>query len=158
MGSIPYKNINAITYAKLYCGQQNNSCGVYLQGGNQSDCAHFLAHCLNAGGINIPDIDGTNLCPSGLAVRNPTIVAYLRSLAGSYSNVVEVGLTDVIVGDVGFLDIVKPTHAFMICEPFDIGTPYIGPKVYAHSNSRCCEPLDTSWRQFFTTMFRLTDG
>jgi len=37
MGSVPYKNIQAITYAKTYCGQQDNSCGVYLQGGN-SDC------------------------------------------------------------------------------------------------------------------------
>jgi len=75
-----------------------------------------------------------------------------------FDNVVEIGLVDGIVGDVGFLDMGQPTHAFMVCEPFNPGSPLQAPKVYAHSNNRCCEALDTVWRQWFTTMFRLTDG
>jgi Putative amidase domain len=156
MPTTPYKNWDAITYAKTWCGQQQNSCGVYLQGDNKSDCAHFLAHCLAAGGIVIRD--DTGLCPVGLTVRNTTLVPALQNLAANYTNVVEIGLADAIVGDVGFLNYLQPTHAFMICEPFDLGDPLLAPKVYAHSNSRCCDRLDTLWRQFFSTMFRLTDG
>jgi hypothetical protein len=158
MAKVHYNNWNAITYAKNWCVKQDNACGSYLQGDGKSDCAHFLSHCLDAGGITIPDVDNTGLCPQGLAVRNAVLLPGLRNLAIVYDNVVEIGLVDAIIGDVGFLDIVWPTHGFMICEPFNLGDPLQAPKVYAHSNNRCCERLDTQWRQWFTTMFRLTDG
>ena len=55
---IPYNNWNAITYAKNWRSKQDNVCFTYLQGDNKSDCAPFLAHCFDARGINVPDLEG----------------------------------------------------------------------------------------------------
>lgn len=157
----PYNNGKAIKYAKDFCDKENNSCGVYLTGGNKSDCAHFIAHCLAAGGIRVANPDATNrLCPDGLAVRNVDIEAELRRLAGLYSNVREQNLVwDAIVGDIGFLRVERPRHAFMVCEPVNTGlTPPPAVKAWAHSSKRCCEPLDAQWRQWFSSSFRLEDG
>ena len=139
--------------------RQENACGRYLEGENLSDCAHFVAHCLAAGGIVIKNTDSnTAFCPHGLAVRNTVLVDELRKLASRYENVIEIGLADGIIGDVGFLDHLKPYHAFMVCEPFNLGEPTGAPKVYAHSTARCCDRMDTSWKHWFSTMFRLEDG
>jgi hypothetical protein len=156
---LPYDNWRAITYARTWCGRQTNSCGAYLDGPNRSDCAHFLAHSLWAGGLRVANGDpGTAFCPDGLAARNVDLVGALRTLAGRHANVVEIGLTDSIVGDIGFLDRPdRPYHAFMICEPVDLRT--LNPvKVYAHSTSRCCDPMNAQWRQWFSTLFRITDA
>lgn len=161
MTKISYNNGKAIQHAKSWCGKQSNPCGVYLEGPERSDCAHFLAHCLKAGGIEIRNQDtATAFCPHGLAVRNTVLVAVLKDLALRYSNIREIGLADAIVGDVGFLDRPdRPYHAFMICEPVDMRlTPPPPIKVYAHSTSRCCEAMDAKWRQWFSTLFRLEDG
>lgn len=159
MAKTKYDNWKAITYAKNYCGKKDNACGKYLEGDEKSDCAHFIAHCLAAGGIVIKNPDpGTAFCPHGLAVRNTVLVDGLRKLANQYENVKEIGLADGIVGDVGFLDHLKPYHAFMVCEPFDLSKPADAPKVYAHAASRCCERMDTNWKHWFSTMFRLEDG
>lgn len=155
----PYSNFKATQFAKEWCGETDNVCGVYLTGANKSDCAHFVAHCLNAGGIRIPNDDPTNLlCPMGLAVRNSTLVAGLRALAANYDNVREIDLADTILGDVGFLNLDKPRHAFMVCKPGPLPGNLNVPYVWAHSDSRCCEQLDTLWRQWFSTGFRLEDG
>ncbi|RWB69718.1 amidase domain-containing protein [Mesorhizobium sp.] len=159
MARMPYDNWKAITHAKAWCGKQDNPCGVYLQGDKLSDCAHFMAHCLNAGGFTIKSATNDGLCPDGLSVKNTELVSAMRDAVSQYENVKEIGLSDGIVGDVGFLDRPdRPYHAFMVCEPFDLGDPTDAPKVYAHSTSRCCERMDTSWRHWFSTMFRLEDG
>src|SRR3569833_400171 len=46
---ISYSNTAAIKYAKDYAGRNTNSCGVYNYdpANKLSDCAHFIAHCLN---------------------------------------------------------------------------------------------------------------
>lgn len=158
MARTPYKNIRAIKYAKDYCGKQDNACGVCLMGDNKSDCAHFLAHCLKAGGIEIRD-PSTNLCPHGLAVRNVDLVAELNWLAKNFENVYAIELNEAIVGDVGFLELARPYHAFMVCEPWNsYGDPLSTPKVYAHASARCCEKMDTRWKQWFSDAFRLEDG
>ena len=158
MARVPYDNHKAITYAKTWCSKASNACGVHLEGDNRSDCAHFLAHCLAAGGITIKD-PSTGLCPHGLAVRNVDLVAGLKALGQAYENVFPIPLNDAIVGDVGFLKIERPRHAFMVCEPWNsYGNPLSTPKVYAHSSARCCETMDTSWRQWLSDAFRLEDG
>src|SRR5688572_21141459 len=101
---VAYDNWKAITYARKYCGQRQNECGVYLDGPKKTDCAHFMAHALAAGGIRVAVTDpSANLCPWGLTVRNTDLVAALRALAARHSNVHEIGLTDSIIGDIGFL-------------------------------------------------------
>ncbi|HEV8693635.1 MAG TPA: amidase domain-containing protein [Lysobacter sp.] len=158
-----YDNFKAFSYARAWCAKEQNSCGVFLKGDNKSDCAHFIAHCLNAGGIRVANKDAaTKFCGDGLAVRNSVIVDELKKLASLYSNIKEMDLVDGVVGDVGFLDRPdRPYHAFMVCEPYklgDLAALTTGPKVWAHSLARCCEPMDTNWKHWFSSMFRLEDG
>ncbi len=156
---IAYENMNAINYAKSYAGKDENACGVYLNDPSkkQSDCAHFVSHCLNAGGITIKDPDPSNqLCPSGLAVRVSDLVAALTALAGKFDNVSSIDLSDAIVGDVGFFNsIVVPSHAFLICTPAPAKDDYL---IYAHTTNRRCTKPEPKWYQFFGAAFRLTDA
>lgn len=159
MARVPYNNVSAYSYAKKYCGKEENSCGVFLKGNNKSDCAHFLAHCLDAGGVRIKNTNsGTAFCPHGLAVRNTDIEAELKRLAAKYDNIHEIDLSDAIVGDVGFLQAHRPWHAFMVCEPWDGSSPFATPKVWAHSSARCCEQMATDWKHWFSSAYRLEDG
>jgi len=159
MGRHPYKNFEAVKYAKNWCSKKDNSCGVYFEGTNKSDCAHYLAHALAAGGIIIknPDPASRHWCPDQLAIRNTDIVARLKQLAEQYENIFEIDLSDAIVGDVGFLKTIRPSHAFMVCTPWD-GRILTTPKVYAHSRSRCCERMDAGFKQWLSDAFRLEDG
>ena len=155
-----YSNPKAIVYAKQWCGKEGNSCGVFLNSENKSDCAHFLAHALAAGGIVIKNLDpNTAFCPQGLAVRNTVIVDELKRLSKKFENIKPIELNDAIVGDIGFLKLERPRHAFMVCENWNqYGDPLGTPKVWAHSSARCCENMDTFWRQWITDAFRLEDG
>ena len=151
MTRIPYDNGKAITYAKKYCGAQDNSCGVFLNEKGRTDCAHFIAHCLAAGGLLVNNDDlGTEFCKHGLAVRNTTLVAQLDAWSAKYENIRKISLSDAIVGDVGFLRIERPRHAFMVCEVWNqFSSPFGAPKVWAHSTARCCEEMDTDFLQWF---------
>jgi hypothetical protein len=156
---VAYQNIRAINYARTYAGKDDNACGVYLNDATkkQSDCAHFISHCLNAGGITITDPDPANqLCPSGLAVRVSDLVAALGALAAKFDNVSSIDFTDAIIGDVGFFNsIVVPSHAFMICQPAASKDDYL---IYAHTTNRPCTKPQPKWYQFFGAAFRLTDA
>jgi len=159
MSRTPYQNMQAVKYAKAYCSQNNNECGVYLSGSNLSDCAHFLAHCLQAGGITIKKSAAEDpLCPHGLTTRNTVLVDALRALAAKYDNVKEIDLGETILGDVGFLKIERPRHAFLVSKPGPLPGGFNVPFVWAHSSSRCDAQLDTDWRQWLSTAFRLEDG
>lgn len=156
--TIAYNNWRAITYARNYCGRNDNACGVYLNdpSKNLSDCAHFVSHCLHAGGITIKD-PSTTLCPAGLAVRVTDVVSGLRKLADRFDNVKEIDFRDTIIGDYGFLRsfLVRLTHAFMICEPAANPDDY---KLLAHTANRCCQKGEPRWFQDFATGFRITDA
>ena len=158
--SIGFNNWRAITYARTYCGQNSNACGVFLNQPGKTDCAHFIAHCLAAGGIAIKTSDSTaNFCPQGLAVRNTDLLAKLNEFAGSYSNVASIGLTDAIIGDIGFLrNLTRPSHAFMISEGVAWGDLLTPAKVYAHTANKCSEDMKAEIRQWFAAMFRITDA
>jgi hypothetical protein len=161
--TLSYSNNQALQNAKTFCGQNSNPCGVFLLDPAQklSDCAHFIAHCLSAGGLKIATSDPTaNFCPDGLAVRNSDLIAGLRDAANKFSNVQEVVCDETAIGDVGFLNaIVRPSHAFMICKRFAPCTDEQNPPtVYAHTTNRCCGAMELKWYQFFGTAFRLADG
>lgn len=110
--------MQAVKYAKTYCGQYTNVCGICLSGTRLSDCAHFVAHCLHSGGTTVKKSPAEDaLCPHGLTSRNTVIVDALRALAAKYDNVKEIDLGDTILGDVGFLKIERPRHAFLVASP-----------------------------------------
>lgn len=159
LNKIKYDNWKAISYAKEYCGKENNVCGVFLNEPNKTDCAHFIAHCLHAGGITIKTSDSqANWCPQGLTVRNTDLVASLRKAASSYENVKEIGLADAIIGDIGFLsNLLRPSHAFMLCQNVDLRDPLKPATVYAHTTNRCCNDMNAEIRQWFATLFRIED-
>jgi hypothetical protein len=167
---IPYSNPKAMEYAKKHCAQRENACNTYLKGKNLSDCAHFVAHCLKAGGIEIKRRTGDQLCPWDLAVRNTDIDAHLAELANKYRNVRAIALEDGVVGDIGFLvganrrGLFSVTHAFMIKENrYQVDNrviPYFEPPlVWAHSAERCPEGerMDTEYKQYLAKSYRLED-
>lgn len=160
MPSTKYDNWKAITYAKKYCDKKDNECGDYYDQPGKTDCAHFIAHCLNAGGIAIKPPHGSDTtCPMGLAMRNTDLMAALKKMAAAYDNVTELPMGDAIIGDVGFLsNLLRPSHAFMLCEPADLRDPLKPAKVWAHTAPKCCEDMHAEIRQWFATMFRITDA
>ncbi len=160
MSSAKYDNWKAITYAKQYCSQRSNECGEFYNQPGKTDCAHFIAHCLNAGGITIKPRPGSDTtCPMGLAMRNTDLQATLKEMAKTYDNVTELSIGDAIIGDVGFLtNLLRPSHAFMICEPVDLRDPLKPAKVWSHTAAKCCEDTGSEIRQWFATMFRITDA
>jgi len=162
MAKYPYSNSKAIAYAKAWANKKANSCGTYYSAAKQTDCAHFIAHCLNAGGINVPsnvpDSPTFKNCSAKLAVRNTSIEAMLRILSQDYENIFEIDLSDAIVGDIGFLQAHRPVHAFMVCEVWNkYKNPLGTPKVWAHSTERNCEEMDTDFKQWFSSAYRLED-
>jgi hypothetical protein len=158
--TIKYKNINAISYAKKYAALNNNSCGIYNNNpsANLSDCAHFISHSLSNGGIEIkaqnPDY---SICKDGLCYRVAELTSALENLSKSYNNVQQISIDDAIIGDYGFfkIPVVKPTHAFMICQPA-ANTDDI--TIYAHTTNRSCSKPEPSWYQFFGAAYRITDA
>lgn len=80
--TIGYKNIDAIAYAKKYASVNDNSCGVYNNNPNAklSDCAHFIAHCLKNGGIEIKAAQpNAAICPDGLCYRVEELTSALAT-------------------------------------------------------------------------------
>jgi hypothetical protein len=159
--SISYNNYKAIQYAKQWAGQNNNSCGVYNNDPSQklSDCAHFLSHCLAAGGITINQSQPNNaICPDGLCYRVKELTSALDSLSKIYDNVKSIDMHDAIVGDYGFFNFTflnKPTHGFMICTP---AASLDDITIYAHTTNRNCEKPTPNWYQFFGSAYRITDN
>jgi hypothetical protein len=156
--SVAFSNAKAVAYSKDYCGKEENSCGVYLKGENKSDCAHFLAHCLAAGGIKIKNPDPANqLCPHGLAVRVVDLVEALKGLSAKYSNVTEIDTVAALKkNDYGFFRTpVRPSHAFLVCNPAADADDLT---FYAHSSNRCCTKGELKWYQYFGTAFRIGDA
>lgn len=158
--SVKYKNAAAMKYAADYARPEKNSCGIFNNdpAAGRTDCAHFIAHCLKSGGIEIkaqtPD---KTICKDGLCYRVAELTAALKKLSQSYANVQPISINDAIVGDYGFFKIpaVRPTHAFMICKPA-ANTDDI--KIYAHTTNRDCEKPEPRWYQFFDVAYRITDA
>jgi len=158
--TIKYKNISAISYAKNFAGLNNNSCGIYNNNPstNLSDCAHFISHCLNKGGIEIKALQPDySICKDGLCYRVEELTSALEKLSQSYSNVQQISINDAIIGDYGFfkIPIVRPTHAFMICMPAASTNDIT---IYAHTTNRNCSKPEPNWYQFFGEAYRITDA
>lgn len=158
--TIKYKNQNAIAYARQYSAINDNSCGIYNNNpaANLSDCAHFIAHCLKAGGIVVKAAQpNTSICADGLSYRVSELTTALKELDELYSNIKSIGIKDAIVGDLGFFKIpsVRPTHVFMICAPA-MNTNDV--TIYAHTTNRNCSKPEPEWYQFFDKAYNLVDA
>lgn len=159
MAHTRYRNIDAIAYEKQYCHRKNNRSRTCLQVDKLSDCVNLIAHCLAAGGIKIADKNpGAVLYPNGLAARNADIVATLTHLAGQFENVNVVNFGDTIVGDIGFRIVKRARHAFMVSKLSPLPEKLNAFFVRAHSTIRCGDELDTNFRQWRSSSFRMEDS
>ena len=156
-----YSNQKAVAYAKTYAGLNDNSCGKYLNDFNQTDCSHFIAHCLHSGGITIKSEinDGKVYCPLGLAVRKTHLHKELNKLAEKHKEVQLIPYEEATWGDIGFFESsILPfsgyNHSFMFCN--NPSTQKV--KIYAHSNNRNCEVVSEKATKSLTssTVIRIT--
>ncbi|MES9980569.1 MAG: hypothetical protein ABW107_17695, partial [Candidatus Thiodiazotropha sp. 6PLUC5] len=140
-----------------------NSCGVYFQGVNRSDCAHFLSHCLHKGGITIQRESGPDECKDKLSVRVTEIVKVLSELSDKYKNVYPITYDEAIYGDPAYLETfrIRPSHAMLVHETRPVaGDPDKRETLYyAHSRERCGKEVgDLAWYQNFGGAFRIYDS
>lgn len=148
---ISYNAAAARAYAVTYCNQKTNSCGEFYadQGG---DCAHFIGHCLAAGGIGVSGGDPKARCPHNIVKRAEELATALASGTRKYSNMQEISsYSQGQSGDYGFLsNFLRPSHAFMLN-----GTPTLThAAAFAHTNPHCGDNMD-SYRLFFGKYFRI---
>lgn len=151
--TLPYNAAAAFSYATTYCGQNNNSCGKFYDSPGWSDCAHFMSHCLAAGGIGVTGGDPAARCPAGLCIRAQQLAAAFYNATKKFSNVKQLNSYDQgRRGDYGFLKNFHPykSHAFLLA-----GTPSAtsGP-VYAHTTNHCGDAMDTI-RIYFGAFYRI---
>jgi hypothetical protein len=162
---------NALEYARDWAGQRQNVCGAFFDETAFSDCAHFVAHCLAAGGLHINASEPlARRCPLGVTCRSWDLVDTLRLLSRTEPHrISEIDFASAVAGDVGFLlkdsrdprdgfgAPYRPTHAFVISRA--AASPLRGAadavRVWAHSDQRSDEPLSGGWQQSFSTAFRL---
>jgi Putative amidase domain len=147
-GTLPYDASAALAYATTYCGQNNNNCGKFYD----SDCAHFMSHCLAAGGIGVTGLDPAASCPAGLCIRAEELAAAFYNASSQFSNIKQLnGYEDGRRGDYGFLrKLIEKSHAFLLA-----GTPSADSGlVYAHTTNHCGDNMDTL-RIYFGAYYRI---
>jgi hypothetical protein len=148
--TLRYNSAAAFAYAATYCGRNSNSCGKFYD----SDCAHFMSHCLAAGGVGVTGGDSAARCPAGLCIRAEELAAAFYNSTKKFSNVTQLNSYDQgRRGDYGFLKNFHPykSHAFLLA-----GTPSAtsGP-VYAHTTNHCGDAMDTI-RIYFGAYYRIS--
>lgn len=159
-GKIKYSNVAASNYAKKYAGLKDNVCGVFNDddGKNRTDCAHFIAHCLHAGGIKIEaEIPNPTICPMNLCYRVKELTESLKKLSVDYDNISQIEISDAIHWDYGFFNVayVRPSHAFMVCKP---EANVKDMTIYAHTTNRNCSKAEPNWYNFFDVAYRIADS
>lgn len=149
---LAYSNHSAIQLAARYCKKKDNPCGQHFSGDQRSDCAHFLAHCLQAGGITIKSSESE--CPHGLSTRVKEIISALSSLKAA--NIKRVAYKDAVLGSPAFHNSIdRPRHAVMIAK---VGKENDLTSFYAHSEGRCGdETPGIPWYQYYGLGFRIED-
>ncbi len=148
LNKLPYDAKAAFAYAQTYCSKENNTCGKFYS----ADCAHFMSHCLAAGGVMVKGSSPDASCPKGLCIRAEELAAAFYNSTKVYDNVKQLDTySDGAKGDYGFLKrFIEKTHAFLLD-----GKPGAdsGP-VYAHTSQHCGDNMDTI-RIYFGAYYRI---
>lgn len=135
----PFNWPKALAYAQKYCGQQNNSCGVFYDEntGSRGDCAHFVAHCLAEGGLKFSNLEFK--CPAGMARLARDVGAGLSSASTKFDNIKLLeGFRVTTRLDIGFfVNLFGKQHAFILAE--EVLPNGSGAKIFGHTNNRCGE-------------------
>lgn len=105
------------------------------------DCAHFVGHVLNAGGVLVPGSEAKSSCKSGVVKRASEFASWFAMAATKYVNVKQITRwQDTRVRDIAFERRMKegalmPFHVMMLAST----ATQNGARVFAHSNDRCGE-------------------
>lgn len=146
--ALPYDSSAAFAYATTYCSQTTNICGKHYE----SDCTHYIAHCLAAGGVGFKGGDPQARCPAGLVIRAEELAAAFYNSTKIYNNVTQLDSYEQgRRGDYGFLKrLIEKSHAFLLS-----GVPNAtSAPVYAHTNNHCGDLME-SVRIYFGAYYRI---
>lgn len=142
-----YDSVAALQYAKDWC-RGGNACTSGTNGqfktDNNTDCTHFMAHVLAAGGVEVPGIGAK--CDKKLVVRVAELGKWLEDATKTYANVKKVAdWQQTKAGDLAFatgftfhgwdLSVNGYQHAMLLVETAKAD----GALVYAHSTNKCGE-------------------
>jgi hypothetical protein len=136
---LSYDSKAAFSYAEKWC-QQGNDCesGQYRDE-NNTDCAHFISHVLNAGGVSVKGAGAQ--CKSGLCIRVKELGEWFSSATQKYSNVKRISSwKEAKRGDLCFqrFVLVQGLYARKYHVMFLADAPTSnGARVYGHENNRC---------------------
>ncbi len=155
---LPYDSVKALAYAVKYC-QGGNACstgeygsfanpGTLLANLTSTDCAHFMAHVLYAGG---PKAGGVAIASeSGLTIRYVELKAWFQRASSKYANVSLItSWTEAKQGDYCFLG--EYRHVVLLADV----PRKDGAKVYGHSVPRCGDAA--KFKIPISTIYRIED-
>lgn len=144
---LPYNSELAFAYAQKFC-ERGNDCptGEYnslrnpitlLGNPTSTDCTHFMAHVLHAGGPRIPGSSKGASCESGLVIRVVELRKWFHDAANRYENVRQVeSWEEARRGDYCLLG--SGNHVVLLA-----GIPKAkGGPIYGHANNRCGESVE----------------
>ncbi len=147
---LPYDVDAALAYAKKWCKTGNDCKDGQIKpfwsrfqgyGWSGTDCTHFVAHILDAGGITI---SGSPQCASGLTIRVSELLDWFVDASKTFSNVTEVGMSVAPrAGDYCFQlnPDGTPKHIMLLAKnprvQFRDDTDEVLAEVYGHQNNRC---------------------
>jgi hypothetical protein len=140
-GKIVYDPSKAFDYASEWC-HGGNSCNQEYD----SDCTHFMCHCLSAGGIAVKNPDAGANCSAGLNVRVEYLAEAFSQLVAQYDNVRRITFDDLTQkGDYGLMKnwIGTPYHAFLLNDRVDNSGQ--AARIFGHTNNRCGEEAPGSF-------------
>jgi hypothetical protein len=144
-----YDPVAALAYAKKWC-EGGNACKSgkdgQFQSDNDTDCTHFMAHVLHAGGVKVPGVGAS--CKTGLTIRAVELGEWFEKASKTYANVrVISGWRLTQAGDFAFAKdfVFRPwqmrvgenyRHAMMLAAPATEESA----EVYSHTANKCGLP------------------
>jgi GH24 family phage-related lysozyme (muramidase) len=135
---LPYDSAKSLTYLKKWCKDGNDCPDGQFREPNGTDCTHFIAHALLAGGVNVANLEPT--CKSGCCIRVKQLAPAFANAAARFSNVSKVEQKDAKAGDFVFQVSLfgSKSHVMVLADkPDDKGA-----KIYGHETNRCGEYVE----------------
>ncbi len=135
---LPYDSAKSLAYLKKWCKDGNDCPDGQFKEPNGTDCTHFIAHALLAGGVKVANLGPT--CKSGCCIRVKQLAPAFSNAADRFSNVSAVELKDTRAGDFVFQVSLfgSKSHVMVLADkPDDKGA-----KIYGHETNRCGEYVE----------------
>jgi hypothetical protein len=131
----------AIGYAAKWCKDGNDCTSGQYKDDNNTDCTHFMAHVLKAGGVLIPGDEVS--CDAKLCIRVKEMAKWFSEATSKYRNVIRVkSWREARRGDLCFLqatilglNLGRKYHVVVLADVPKSN----GANIYGHEKNRCGE-------------------